>query len=84
MVLLDNKDLEFKIVKTKEGLFFNTNDQDCSIHVEQSQGKLFAFIKCKNEIGEVKKYWGLYSHSNPKKYIQEIMKTGGKWNNLIN
>lgn len=78
------EELGFKIAKTKEGLYFDTNDSECEIFIEQSQNKLYAFITCKNNIGDIKKYWGLYSHSNPKKYILNIMRTGGKWQNKIN
>lgn len=77
------EELRFEIVKTKEGLYFDTNDNECDIFIEQSQNKLYAFITCKNSLGEIKKYWGLYSHSNPKKYIKEIMENGGKWKNKI-
>lgn len=86
MIIIETREEElgFKIAKTKEGLYFDTNDQECKIKIEQSQGKLFAFIECKNNLGHIKKYWGLYSHNNPKKYILEIMRTGGKWENPIN
>lgn len=78
------EELRFKIVKTKEGLYFDTNDNDCEIFIEQSQNKLYAFITCKNNLNQIKKYWGLYSHSNPKKYIRQIMEDGGKWQHKIN
>lgn len=77
-------ELGFKIVKTDAGLYFDTSDSECEIFIEQSQNKLYAFITCKNNLNQIKKYWGLYSHSNPKKYILNIMKDGGKWQNKIN
>lgn len=78
------EELGFEIAKTDTGLYFDTSDNECQIFIELSQGKLFAFITCKNNRGEIKKYWGLYSHANPKKYILNIMREGGKWQNKIN
>ncbi|OQX33922.1 MAG: hypothetical protein B0D91_13345 [Oceanospirillales bacterium LUC14_002_19_P2] len=79
------------VVNDGNNLVFDDNSADCLLHVAQSQGQLFAFIQCidasleKYQAGNyrlTKRYWGQFAWNDQEHCIREIMRNGGKWQNV--
>ncbi len=68
-------------------LVYDSEKKDCYLEVVQAQSMLFAFVQCLDvgfdgTLKAVKRYWGSYSHEEPEKSIELILKFGGKWPKL--
>lgn len=62
-------------------LLYDENDDRCKVFVKQSQGTLFGFgvFIDKGCPSHTKKYWGVWDWEDQVKSLENIMKSGGKW-----
>ena len=81
------------IVNDLNNLVFDDHSQLCRLEVAETQGQLFAFVRCVDaslddyQSGKnkgTKEYWGHFTWDNQESCIKQIMKNGGKWPILPN
>lgn len=65
-------------------MIYDDDHPQCSCHVIQSQGQLYAFVQCLDmgmdgeHVVAIKRYWGRFEWDS-EDHLRDILRNGGKW-----